>query len=460
MASLPPRATSGLASDVNGGGFASHAKIRGRTIVKPILKKLNSHSNSDRGSFDLDPVWDDQPSPLSFPPAEYDTVYSDTTPALTPGAYDLSTPASASNDTFRPRDVSFSTSASSEYPTWRSKNKYSHVRSTSGTSHTSSIATNISGRNGGTFVHPFQQTPRTATPPLSYANSIASLDISAPATREYAATITEQDDAVSPTSSTTHVPLRTASLSKSATFSMPPPPYTQNMRYRGPSLDETHSRTYSEGTQTPRMIPTSRSHSASTALYVPETATSEALLASTAPYIAPITTSASSSATPNSPSPLSPLRNSLDISGFRLRSRSEVDTRSHQEQVRDARRKYQEKEKAKDEKYARQQLRRRERHDPNRERAKIRKPTTSSTSTAKSSAASSRYAGSHTEGSREKLDFTSSAYDHAPTGQTPARADEVQFQRPKRRKSAKHKTNGVFTAFMLWFRTRLLRLGK
>ncbi|KAJ3496571.1 hypothetical protein NLG97_g2561 [Lecanicillium saksenae] len=133
MASIPQRASSGLSHD-------STHKIRGRTIVKPILKKLNSHSNSDRGSFDLDPLWDDQPSPLS---GDYDSAYSDTTPALTPGAYDVASPG-ANHDAHRPRDVSFSTSASTEYPTWRSKNKYSHMRSTSGTSHTSSIATNDS----------------------------------------------------------------------------------------------------------------------------------------------------------------------------------------------------------------------------------------------------------------------------------------------------------------------------
>ncbi|KAJ6784924.1 hypothetical protein PWT90_09244 [Aphanocladium album] len=458
MASIPQKASSGLSS------HDSAHKIRGRTIVKPILKKLNSHSNSDRGSFDFDPVWDDQPSPLSYPSGDYDSAYSDTTPAITPGAYDVSLPG-ASCDAYRPRDVSFSTSASVEYPTWRSKIKYSHMRSTSGTSHTSSIATNVSGRNG-TFVHPFQQTPRTATPPLSYANSVASLDTSAPASREYASTINEQDDMISPTTVTnSHPPLRTASLTKSATFSAPPPPYTINSRFRGPSLDESRlSYTQSEGTQTPRLIPTSRSNSATTALYMPEPSPQETVLSSTAPlHMAPISTSMSSSGTPTSPSPLSPLRNSLDISGFRLRSRSEVDTRTHQEQVREARRKFQEKEKAKEEKYARQQLRRRERADQNRDRAKIRKSTIGSTSTAKSSATSSRYTASHTteDSLQEKFDSANHAADnHAAAGQTPGRADEVQFQRPKRRKTAKHKTNGVFTAFMLWLRTRLLRLGK
>lgn len=455
MASVPRRASSGLSHDT------THSKIRTRTIVKPILKKLNSHSNSDRGSFDIDPIWDDQPSPLSYASPDYEGAYGDNTPAVTPGSvYDVSTPGGPNGDAFRPRDVSFSTAASVEYPTWRSKSKYSHMRSTSGTSHTSSIATNVSARNGS-FVHPFQQIPRTATPPLSYANSIASLDISAPASREYASTITEDDDMISPTTITnTTAPLRTASLSKSATFSAPSP-YTVSARFRGPSLDESHPSLHlSEGTETPRPALNSRSNSATTAMYIPEPSPREMTLSATAPLqAAPMSASMSSSGTPTSPSPLSPLRNSLDISGFRLRSRSEVDTRTHQEQVREARRKFQEKEKAKEEKYARQQLRRRERADQNRDRAKIRKSTTGSTSTAKS-ATSSRYADTE-ESSYEKVDFANSgSYDHAAAGQSPARADEVQFQRPRRRKTAKHKTNGAFTAFMLWLRTRLLRLGK
>ncbi|TQV96232.1 hypothetical protein V2A60_003333 [Cordyceps javanica] len=445
---------------------STHPKIRSRTIVKPILKKLNSHSTSDRGSFDLDPAWDDLPSPLGYPSADYESLYTD---ATTPAAHDVSSAAPSSvnthGDFFRARDVSFSTSSASlEYPTWRSKNKYSHMRSTSGTSHTSSITTNVSARNG-TFVHPFQQTPRTATPSLSYANSIASLDISAPGAREYASTITEDDDLISPTTTaiTTNLPPRAASLTKSSASSPYTTPYALNSRLRGPSLDESHpSPALSDDTQTPRRVTASRSNSATTALYVPEPSPPESALSSTTPLqMAPISASMSTSPTPTSSSPLSPLRNSLDISGFRLRSRSEVDTRTHQEQVREARRKFQEKEKAKEEKYARQQLRRRERGDHNRDRAKIRKSTTGSTSTAKSSAISSHYAisqdGFH-EGS--SLFANTGAYDQATAGQTPARADEVQFQRHQRRKTAKHKTNGAWTAFMLWLRTRLLRLGK
>ncbi|KAJ2980915.1 hypothetical protein NQ176_g2346 [Zarea fungicola] len=244
------------------GPFTGHSKIRGRTLVKPILKKLNSHSNSDRGSFDIDPGWDDLPSPLTYGSGDYENVYNDSASAPSPSLYDAAAPG-ANGDGLRGRDVSFSTSVSGDYPMWRSKSKYSHMRSTSGTSHTSSIATNISGRNGH-FVHPFQQTPRTATPPLSYANSIASLDISATNTREYTSTINEHDSAVSPT--TAHPPVRTTSLTQLATCSAAPH-NTVNSRLRGPSLDENHrSASLSDGTTTPRPIPTTRSNSATTAI--------------------------------------------------------------------------------------------------------------------------------------------------------------------------------------------------
>ncbi|OAA68812.1 hypothetical protein ISF_03187 [Cordyceps fumosorosea ARSEF 2679] len=413
---------------------STRSKNRGRAIVKPILKKLSSHSNSDRGSFDFDPGWDDQPSPLTRPSADYDNLFPDAAAAC-----DASAPSIPHVDASRPRDVSFSTSPSVEYPTWRSKNRYSsHMRSTSGTSsHASSIATSVSARNG-TFVHPCQQTPRTATPSLSYANSFASLDTSGPGPRDCASTITEHDDdLISPTDSRP----RATSLTRSTT-SPPLQPYALGPLLRGTSIDEPRdardSRPYlvlADGTRASRLMPTARSNSGPTAVFKSEFATQES---PTAPLLM------ASSGTPTSASPLSPLRNSLDLSGFRLRSRSDVDTRTHQEQVRDARRKFQDREKMKDEKYAQKQLRRRDRAN-SRDRAKIRKNTIGSTSTA----------------SDEKPDFaTTGAYHNLSAGKTPVTADEVHFQRPKRRKTAKHKTNGAWTAFMLWFRTRLLRLGR
>jgi len=63
-------------------------------------------------------------------------------------------------------------------------------------------------------------------------------------------------------------------------------------------------------------------------------------------------------------SPLSSEMSPFDSSAFpRLRSRSEVDTASRAEQIREARRKFDERERAKEEKYDREQIRKRERHD-------------------------------------------------------------------------------------------------
>jgi hypothetical protein len=61
---------------------------------------------------------------------------------------------------------------------------------------------------------------------------------------------------------------------------------------------------------------------------------------------------------------MSPLRTSLDLSGFpRLRSRSEVDTSLRAEKLRVARRKFEERERVKEEKYDREMIRKRERRD-------------------------------------------------------------------------------------------------
>lgn len=77
--------------------------------------------------------------------------------------------------------------------------KFQHARSPSGASH-ASVGTTGSGTGSGRggFVHPFQQTPRTATPPLlSYAGSMASIDAAgggSGAGRDYSPTITENED--------------------------------------------------------------------------------------------------------------------------------------------------------------------------------------------------------------------------------------------------------------------------
>jgi hypothetical protein len=167
------------------------------------------------------------------------------------------------------------------------------------------------------------------------------------------------------------------------------------------------------------------------------------------------------------------------MSGFRLRSRSEVDTVTRQENVREARRKFEEKEKAKEEKYAREQIRKQERAE-SREALRFNKngrkgsfatsrmscdrmstsidirPTISRKTTGNGNGV-----GLGLTNENEKVEFAASSYDTAHRGTTPgSRADDVHFQSTHRTNTAKRKTNSAWTAFVLWLRTRLLKLGR
>ncbi|OAQ67007.1 hypothetical protein VFPPC_14417 [Pochonia chlamydosporia 170] len=462
------------------------SKSRSRTVVKPILKKLHSHHSDRESSLDLDRGWDDQPSPGLAAGSDFGTYDSD-------GSYHYSTPTG--NGARPTRDVSFSFSATDISGSGLngggavgggSRSKYSHVRSTSGNSHTSSIATTTSGRNGGSFIHPFQQTPHTSTPPLSYANSRASFDNGMPT--GYSPTITEDDDDVDPYSSfhsTSTTPRPT--LYQSAFY--------QHPNHRRPSMASQRTSSLSDGNQTTR-IPATRTNSGSihplaslslnqsrselnnssalSSLAIDSPLSSTAPLGTAGTTLSSIHTS-NVSVAPSSTAPLSPLRSSLDMGAFRLRSRSEVDTSTHQEQVREARRKFEAKERAKEEKYAKEQLRKRERaenkeaHKLEKSHNRLRKGSAGHGSVSSSTMSSgtdirissSRKHGAMTEDNREKVEFSSHGYDSTHGEQTaPSRADDVHFKSPKRTKTAKHKTMGVWTAFMLWLRTRLLKMGR
>jgi hypothetical protein len=480
------------------------SKSRGRTVVKPILKKLHSHHSDRESSLDLDRGWDDQPSPGFAAGPDFGSTYdSDGSShhyqyqhqyhSSQGGGTGMGTTTAARSA----RDVSFTLPAAADMAASvlgggpRSlNNKYSHVRSTSGNSHTSSIATTTSGRNGGTFIHPFQQTPHTSTPPLlSYANSRASFD-NGMATG-YSPTITEDDDDVDPYSSFHS----TSTAPRPAVYQSA---FHQHPNHRRPSMASQRTSSLSDATQTVRN-PAARSNSGSTRPLPPpslnqskselnpsslSSLAADSPLSSTTPMVTATTTLSSiqtTNASSSSPSatPLSPLRSSLDMGGFRLRSRSEVDTSTHQEQVREARRKFEAKERAKEEKYAREQLRKQERaeskvaHKQEKSHSRLRKGSSghgSVSSSTMSSGTDLRISSSsrkHGPGlglgyAQEKVDF--SLPDHEiplAGGQTaPSRADEVQFKSPKRSKTAKRKTMGVWTAFMLWLRTRLLKMGR
>lgn len=468
-----------------GHGSGKLTKSRGRAaVVKPILKKLHSH-HSERGSLDLDRGWDDQPSPrlasLDYGHGNYDGDG---------GGYFASSSAhygSTAAAGRTPRDVSFSLApADVGGPVAGRGTRLSHARSTSGTSHASIATTNSGGRNGGSFVHPFQQTPQTATAtPLAYANPRVSL--------ENSPTITEDDgDDADPYAS-----YHSANSSSAGRPPLHQAPYL-HQGHRRPSLASQRTGSLSDGGQTLR-VTASRSHSGSaqrlasaslnqsrTELQLSAAASVvDSPLSTTAPLAATGTTPSSSAhgttsaagttgtTTPScasSAAAMSPLRTSLDTGPFRLRSRSEVDTFSRQEQVREARRKFEAKERAKEEKYAREQSRKRERADhkdaqkQERQQARLRKESHGSLSGGvKPSSLHRRRTPVPDEATTDRPDdekraVSNRGHDGLADGQT--RAEDVQFRSPRRAKSAKYKTMGVWTSFMLWLRTRLIKLGR
>ena len=169
---------------------------------------------------------------------------------------------------------------------------------------------------------------------------------------------------------------------------------------------------------------------------------------------------------------MSPLRSSLDMSGFRLRSRSSLDTATRQEQVRQARRKFEEKERVKEEKYVREQIRKRERADTKEAQRHMRMGSSSGVASGRTSSStdirptpsrkSTTTAGSRAGGGSGEMEEVVVSYDSVPSEErSQAKADEVQFaSAPRRNKTAKRKTTGAWTAFVLWLRTRLLKLGR
>ncbi|KAG6244124.1 hypothetical protein E4U25_003708 [Claviceps purpurea] len=455
------------------------AKPRGRNGVKPILKKLHSHS--DRGSsLDLDRGWDDQPSPGFAAGSDFGTYDSD-------GSYHYAAPVAGYAGGYGGGFAGGAVDGA--------RGKYSHVRSTSGNSHASSIATSKSGRNGGTFVHPFQQTPHVSTPPLLYANSRASFENGI--ATGYSPTITEHDDDDDDDSVDPYASFR----STHSTSTNPRPPLYQSS-YRRPSAISHRTSSLSDGNhQTTRISATrctsaqarglgaasvNQSRSEVNSSNLSSLAADSPLSASTIPLGTAATTltttlstlsTVQTNVTSSSATPMSPLRNSLDMGVFRLRSRSEVDISTHQEQVLEARRKFEAKERAKEEKYAREQSRKRERaqskeiHRIEKTQSRLRKECTTTDSAADialSSGNDIREVPSSSWRTEDSLSGAREKVDPGTHGQpaSSARSDDVRYASSKREKTiqtaktAKQKTAGVWTAFVLWLRTRLLKLGR
>ncbi len=467
------------------------ARPKGK-MVKPILKKL---SHPEKNSLDLDRGWEDQ---QMGPPWG--------------GLYEAGGAGRSA------RDVSFAMTDGSESVGGGSKARFTHVRSPSG----ASVATSGSGglRTGtSTFVHPFQQTPRTSTPPLSYAHSFDNGH-----TREHSPTITENedgDDYASPTSQAFPPTIFSSSSSHHHHHHHPalPAHSASTSNLRRPSLVSQRTASSPDITAVPQLrIGSTRSAQNSSRLVHGSLTSSlshsdlqlnlalSSLLDSphstTGPHPPPPIASPSPSA---SIAPMSPLRSSLESVGFpRLRSRSEVDAGARAEHIREARRKFEARERAKEEKHDREMLRKRERRDHKEAKelerqaaTQLRKNSTdtamrlstSRTDTSPTPAAAGQGEQSGSGGSggsgnsgrsgcrkslhhdqpqpqmgeKEPVAFLSSNYESMAGGTTPnfvPAVDNVRFEAPPRRNTAKRKTQSYWTGFILWLRTRLFRLGR
>ncbi|KAK5657024.1 hypothetical protein OQA88_3549 [Cercophora sp. LCS_1] len=470
------------------------AKIQ---VVKPILKKL---SHSEKNSLDLDRGWEEQVVEQLGHPV-WGGNYGSRSNSTKDVSFAIAGPFAASDTSNGGAGGAANASGGN------ARGKFQHGRSAS------QASTGSTSR--GVFVHPFQQTPRTSTPPISYANSLASFDNAA---RDYSPTITEnEDDEVT-----------VAHQHQQHAIHHPPPTHSQS-NIRRPSLASQRTASFSDITAPagPLRINTGRSTPATASRLAHGSLTSAAShsdlhlnLALDSPSgIAP--PSISSPTASVSTAPMSPLRSSLDIGFPRLRSRSELDTASRAEHIRAARRKFEERERVKTEKYDREMIRKRERRDAKQasrvekesrkgsmsdidrpqqtsqtQRPAASRKTTPTNVSSVSAPAVSNLGGSgglslgkgfwtgnssrdalagygrHEEitGEKQPMDFASRQYESVPAGQTappafgPAplgRVHDVRFEqaRPRRGSNAKKKTQTYWQGFILWLRTKILRMS-
>lgn len=392
-----------------------------KTIVKPMLRKLTS---SEQHSLDLD-----------RPAAEQDALG-----IFEGGRGGVGVGVGVVVGGREGKEKGVAAERSSYDVQMRRANYQHHHRSTSVTSQFSTTTT-ASGHRAGSFVHPFQQTPRPYTPPLhaaasSYQHSLREGDLDF----EQSAVLAEDDDQICSSSQT----------------NIHPNPYAPTHTYRSPSnlsvqtfatsIDRSSSSpNVAQQQQHPLRITTSKQGSSSRLALV-SSHTSLHLHSALSSDI-------------NSPadmmSPASALRSSLD--GFRIRSRSDA---SHPpvraEAIQEARRKFLEKELAKDEKAAREEVRQLEKRNQ-KEAQKIDRGH-------RRSSASDR-----TRSKRSKSDLTihekpeglvGREYSSVVKQQTPTLMPGDTFSQKRRSGAAKLKTHSAWTKFVMWIRTRFIRMGK
>lgn len=309
-----------------------------------------------------------------------------------------------------------------------------HHRSTSNTSQFSATTTG-SGHRAGSFVHPFAQTPRPYTPPLAVPNYQTSIRESL----DHSPALTE-DEAFEPLRSPQGF-RSTSNLSNHTSPSITNHPTTSS-----PSLNQPQ----------PLRLQT-KTHS---------TSSSRLALAT------------SHSPDPTSPAdtiPTSALRTSIDAatSTFRLRSRSEgLETRTNSytrtptntETIHEARRKFAEKESLKEEKAARDEVKALERRQMREARALEKGHRRSSASERPAARGKPRSRSDLTkEGMREELQekdgLVGRGYGEVVPMRTPTFAPG-EMEPPRRTGTAKLKTHSAWTKFVMWIRTRFIRMGK
>lgn len=509
-------------------------KPRGGKMVKPILKKLHS---SPKNSLDLDRGWEDQTIDLGYGTnSPYETgrssftVSRSTTRDVGFGfnawdqGYGSGGGSAGGSGTATPTGSGMGSMAGLESSTasvvigggagTRSMNRsrYQHTRSTSATSHVS-IATNGSNhRPGASFVHPFQQTPRTNTPPLAYANSFTSFERENNPARDYSPTIITENDDDDDDFHIHHGGSSSLSQSLTSPFHKPQPSSNSHSTtsLRRPSLASQHTSSLSDirshvnagvstgastsaisgsisSSQNPgpplrintttssfaRSVPTQSSKLAHGSLNT-SYSHSDLQLNQQSPNDSPRPSINLSPST--SQAPMSPLRTSLE-GAFRLRSRSEVDTGSRREDIREARRRFEEAERIKQEKYEAEQRRKAERKQEKRkntngsEMSSVGRPSFSRKRTPPSTGTQARRVKSGDSAGRaglinEKVEgpgFMSSSYANTEGGAAPSfgpDVHDVRFETPRRSTTTKRKTQSYWTSFMLWLRTRLFKLGR
>lgn len=158
--------------------------------------------------------------------------------------------------------------------------------------------------------------------------------------------------------------------------------------------------------------------------------------------------------------PVSAIRTSID-KGFRIRSRSDADPRYiRAESVHEARRKWEEKEQAKEEKAAREEIAKLEKRNQKEARLIERGHRRSSASNDTRSKRSKSDLTMQSEKGPFGTGYGNTAIHDLPYTGPEGFDDEIPSANRTTSYNAKKKTHSAWTKFMMWFRTRFIRLGK